>query len=333
MKRLAAAVAAASVSALAALAPAAVQAQQKLDFVLNWVPGGDHAPYYFGRKLGWYKEAGIDLVLEPGKGSAVAVQKVAAGANQIGLADMANALLLRGKGAETVGVFNVYANSPQGLYWLKSSGIKTIKDLAGKKIGNPAGDGARTIWPALAKANGMDANSVSWVNIDANAKLAALKAKSIDATTSFYNIHHIFQRELGDDMGFVAWKDVGLNPYGNTVIVNEAFLKANKPVVDKFVKVTQRAFAECVKTPRPCVQALVEANGALNLDNELQNWALVEVLMSDRWSKGVALGILDDQRMAADYDLVKTYIGIDKPFDVKAAYTNEFLDRNIKMTK
>ena len=44
-------------------------------------------------------------------------------------------------------------------------------------------------------------------------KLAALKAKSIDVTTSFYNIHHIFQRELGDDMGFVAWRDVGLNSY------------------------------------------------------------------------------------------------------------------------
>ena len=333
MNRLAAAIVAASAGALATLVPVAAQAQQKIEFVLNWVPGGDHAPYYLGRKMGWYKDAGIDLVLEPGKGSAVAVQKVAAGANQVGLADMANALLLRGKGAETVGVFNVYANSPQGLYWLKSSGIKTIKDLAGKKIGNPAGDGARTIWPALAKANGMDANSVSWVNIDANAKLAALKAKSIDATTSFYNIHHIFQRELGDDMGFVAWKDVGLNPYGNTVIVNEAFLKANRPLVDKFVKVTQRAFAECVKAPRPCVQALVEANGALNLDNELQNWALVEVLMSDRTSKTVALGILDDARMAADYDLVKTYIGIDKPFEVKAAYTNEFLDRNVKMTK
>jgi NitT/TauT family transport system substrate-binding protein len=37
--------------------------------------------------------------------------------------------------------------------------------------------------------------------------------------------------------------------------------------------------------------------------------------------------------MAADYDLVKTYIGLDKTFDVKAAYTNEFLDKSIKMTK
>ena len=211
--------------------------------------------------------------------------------------------------------------------------IKTIKDLAGKKIGNPAGDGARTIWPALAKANGIDPNSVTWVNIDANSKLAALKSKSIDATTSFYNIHHIFQKELGDDMGFVAWKDVGLNPYGNTIIVNGDYLKKNKPVVANFVKVTQKAFAACVKEPKPCVQAMLDANGALQFDNELQNWSLVEVLMSDKFSKTVALGVLDDARMAADYDLVKTYIGIDKPFDVKSAYTNEFLDNSVKMTK
>jgi NitT/TauT family transport system substrate-binding protein len=319
--------------AAASLASAPAFAQTKLDFILNWVPGGDHAPYYYAKKMGWYKDAGIDLNLEPGKGSAVAVQKVAAGANPVGLADMPNALTLRGKGADTVGVFNVYANSPQGLYWLKSSGIKSVKDLAGKKIGNPAGDGARTIWPALAKANGMDAGSVTWVNIDANSKLAALKAKSIDATTSFYNIHHIFQKELGDDMGFVAWKDAGLNTYGNTVIVNGDYLKKNKPVIAAFVRVTQRAFAACVATPAPCVQALIDANGALQLDNEATNWKLVTVLMRDKYSEGVALGILDDARMAADYDLVKTYIGLDAPYDVKTAYTNEFLDRSIKMPK
>ena len=65
------------------------------------------------------------------------------------------------------------------------------------------------------------------------------------------------------------------------------------------------------------MQALIDANGALQFDNELTNWKLVTVLMSDKYSKRVALGILDDARMAADYELVKTYIGLDKPFDVK----------------
>ena len=308
-------------------------AQTKVDFILNWVPGGDHAPYYYAKKMGWYAKEGIDLNLEPGRGSALATQKVGAGANPIGLADMAGVLVAKGKGADLVAVYNVYANSPQGLYWLKSSGIKSVKDLAGKKIGNPAADGARTMWPALAKANGIDPKSVTWVNIDANAKLSALKAKSIDATTSFYNIHHIFQGELGDDMGFLAWRDAGLNPYGNSIVVNAEFLAKNKPLVDRFVKVTQRAFAACVKDPNPCVAALVEANGALKFDNEMTNWKLVEVLMSDKYAREMALGIHEDGRMAADYELVREYIGVDKPFDVKSTYTNEFLDRSVKMTK
>ena len=81
------------------------------------------------------------------------------------------------------------------------------------------------------------------------------------------------------------------------------------------------------------MQALIDANGALKYDNEMTNWQLVEVLMSDKFSKSVALGIHDDGRMAADYALVKEFIGLDKEFDVKTTYTNEFLDRSLKMTK
>ncbi len=319
--------------ALLALAAAPALAAEKLDFILNWVPGGDHAPYYYAKKMGWYAKDGIDLNLEPGKGSVLAAQRVGAGANPIGLADIGTVLVAKSKGADLVAVYNVYANSPQGFYWLKSSGIKGIKDFPGKKIGNPAGDAARAMWPAVAKANGIDPNSVTWVNIDPNAKLAALKAHSIDITTSFYNLHHVFKRELGSDMGFLAWRDAGVNPYGNSVVVNGAFLKTHEALIGKFVKVTQRAFYTCVKDPKPCIEALVEANGALSFDNEMQNWEEVEVLMSDKYSRTVALGYHDPARMQSDYNLVKDYIGIDQPFDVKTIYTNRFLDRSIKMPK
>ena len=306
-------------------------AAQKLTFTLNWVAGGDHAPYFYAQKMGWYKQAGIDIDFETGRGSAASAQKVGAGQSPLGLSDMAGVLLFRGKGADNVGLMNVYANSPQGLYWLKSSGIEGVKDLVGKKIGNPAGDGARTMWPALAKRVGIDPNSVTWVNIDANAKLGALKARTIDATTSFFNLHHVFARELGSDMGFLAWKDAGVNPYGNSIIANGSWLKANRDTADKFVKITQKAFAECTKTPEPCINALVEAAGALKYDNELLNWHLVTMLMSDDISRTVALGWHDDKRMAEDYKLVDEYLKIEKPYDVKTAYTNEFLDKNVKM--
>jgi NitT/TauT family transport system substrate-binding protein len=320
----------AAAAAVALAAPAA--AETKITVGLNWVAGGDHAPLYWAQRSGLYKAEGLDVEIEQGRGSAASAQRAAAGATQIAISDMGVVLSAIGKGADLVAVENIYANSPQGLYWVKSAGITGVKDMVGKKIGNPPGDAARAMWPALAKANGIDPKSVTWVNIDANAKLGALKAGTIDVTTSFYNLHHVFARELGTDMGFLAWRDIGINPYGNSFVANGAFLKKNKEAVAKFVKVTQKAYAACVKSEKPCIEALVAANGALLVDNETTNWQLVKVLMSDEISRNVALGWHDEKRMADDYELVKTYLGLEKPYDIKTAYTNEFLDKSIKMT-
>ena len=300
-------------------------------FLLNWVAGGDHAPYFYAQNLGWYKTANLNLNLLSGRGSSVAAQAVGAGIDQFGLADMTTVLVAIGKGADEIAVMDVYANYPGGFYWLKSSGIKSVKDLVGKKIGNPPGDAARALWPALAKANNIDPNSITWVNIGPNAKLAALRSGAVDAVTEFYNFHHLYRRELRDNMGYLAWKDAGLNPYGNSIIVNGAFLKANRAAVAAFVKVTQKAFAACVSEPKPCIQALVDANSGLLASDQMDNWQEVEQLMSDKTSQTVALGWLDPKRIQDDYNLVKTYIGIEKPFEPTEHYTNEFLDQSIKM--
>ncbi|MGA9894315.1 MAG: ABC transporter substrate-binding protein, partial [Xanthobacteraceae bacterium] len=255
------------------------QANESVTFLLNWVAGGDHAPYYYAQKMRWYKDAGIDLTLLQGKGSMVAAQAAGAGANTFGLADMSTILVAIGKGADEVAVMNVYAKYPGGFYWLKSAGIKSVKDLTGKKIGNPPGDAARSLWPALAKANGVDPNSVTWVNVGPGAKLAALKSGSVDAVTEFYNEHHTYKNQLGADMGYVAWKDAGVDPYGNSIAVNGAFLKAHHDTVAAFVKVTQKAFAACVADADPCIHALIEANSGLQFDSQLINWREVEQLM------------------------------------------------------
>ncbi len=132
-------------------------------------------------------------------------------------------------------------------------------------------------------------------------------------------------------MGYLAWKDAGLNPYSNSLIVNGAYFKSHRDTVAQFVKVTQRAFALCVADPKPCVQALLEANSGLNFDDQMANWHEVEQLMSDKTSQTVALGWFDPKRMQHDYDLVKTYIGIDRPFEVTTHYANDFLDQSVKM--
>ena len=57
----------------------------------------------------------------------------------------------------------------------------------------------------------------------------------------------------------------------------------------------------------------------------------VEQLMSDETARLLALGWLDATRMNSDYELVRTYVGIEQPFDVQKHFTNDFLDQSIKM--
>jgi len=324
---------AATALALGLLLSAAANAAEKLTLVLNWVPTADHSPYYYAKQQGLYEKAGIDLSIETGKGSGITSQRVGAGTADLGIADLATALVAKSKGADLVAVMNVYANSAQGFYWLKSTGIKGPKDFPGHKIGNPPGDAARVMWPAFAKAVGIEPDSISWVNISPQAKIPALKSHAVDVISDFYNEHDLKVRDFGEDLGFLAWRDIGVNPYGNSVIVGAEYLKRHRDVVKSFVAVSQRAFAACVKDENPCLRALfAEVSG---LDERVQHdqWTRIKELMRDPYTTTVALGWLEPKRMASDYELVKAYFGLEKPFDIKDAYTDDFLDQTIKMTK
>ncbi len=318
-----------AIVALAQGAPAA----EKINFILNWVPGADHAPYFYADAKGWYKEAGLEVEILSGKGSGLSSQRVGAGTSQLGISDLATAIVAKSKGADLVAVMNVYANSPYGMYWLKKSGIKGPKDFAGKKIGNPPWDAARVMWPAFAKAVGLPKGAVEFVNISPQAKAPSLLSGQIDITTNFYNGHDTMKRLLGDDMGFLAWPEAGLNHYGNSVIANGPFLKAKRAAVAGFIRVTQKAFAACVADAKPCLDALMAVSSGLKRPNQEDQWARVKELMTDKFTTSVALGYMDPGRMAQDYELVATYFKMKAPFDIKTAYTNEFLDRSVKMTK
>jgi NitT/TauT family transport system substrate-binding protein len=309
----------------------AASASEPIELALDWIPGGNHAPIYYALAQGWYEAAGLAVTIETGKGSAASSQAVGFGKNPAGIADFGTSLVAIGKGAKLVAVMAIYENAPFTIYWLNSSGIRSVKDLAGRSIGNPPGDAARVMWPALAKASGLAPDAVRWVNIAPQAKLSALKSRAVDAMTDNYNGHDLKVHELGDDMGYQLFRDVGLNPHGHTVIVNADYLAAHRDAVARFVRVTQKAYAACLPDGRPCVEALLSANSGLQLQEHLDQWQRTKELMRDDYAHDVALGGFDPQRMAADYTLIETYFKLETPFEIDHAYTNAFLDRTVKM--
>ncbi len=299
---------------------------EPLTLVLNWTPGADHAPIYWAQKEGLYKAAGVDLTIETGKGSGYAAQRAGVGVAQVGIVDMPTALQARSEGADIVGIMAIFSNSPYAIYWKKSFGIKTAKDLAGHKIGAPPSDAARQMWPVIAGVVGIDPNSVTWVNIAPDAKFAALQAGSIDATTQFYYLHNVAEKVFGEDMGYLRLFDIGFNPYGNTFFVNGAWAKAHADTVRSFIKVSQQAYATCMIRPDPCV-ATVAAAASQDVKDLSDSWKLVAALVKTPPDHPV--GWLDPKRVESDFNLVKKVFGT-KEADAHAAFSDAYLDPSIK---
>jgi len=316
--------------ALAVQAAPAVAAES-VNLILNWTPTADHSPFYYAKAQGWYEKAGIDLNIEVGKGSGVSSLKVGSGGSAFGIADLATMLVARSKGADDVALMSIYANTGQTFYWLKSYGVDGVKDFPGHKIGNPPGDASRVMWPAFAKAAGIAPDAVNFVNVGPTAKIAALKSHTVDIISDFYNEHDLKVIVFGSDLGFVNWKDIGLNPYGNSLIVNGAFLAKNPKLVEDFVRISQKAFAACVADVDPCLKALLDQVSGLDKENQERQWERIKFLMTDDFTTTKALGWIDGERMKKDYELVQTYLGMEKPFPVEDAFTTRMLDTSIKM--
>lgn len=315
-----------------ALAPVGATAEP-VSLILNWTPGADHAPIYYALDQGWYADAGIELTVEPGKGSGMASQNVGVGASDLGIAELGTAFLARSKGAELTAVMALYANSPFTFYWKKSSGIESPADFAGRTLGNPSGDAARVMWPAFAQAAGIPVDGIEFVNLAPAAKVPTLAAGRVDIISDFYNGHDLKVNEFGDDLGFLRWSEIGLNPYGNSFIANNAFLAENEDLVKGFTEATQRAYRACVDDPAPCIDSLLANASGLQRGAMEDQWSRVTELMTTDDTVTEGLGWFGAERIQATYELVDTYFKLDAPFDPATAYTNDFLSTDIKMSR
>src|SRR5437660_4905367 len=224
-------------------------AGEAVNLMLNWTPTADHSPFYYAKAQGWYEKAGIDLTIEVGKGSGVSSLKVGSGGSPFGIADLATMLVAKSKGADVAALMSIYANTGQTFYWLKSYGVNGPKDFPNHKIGNPPGDASRVMWPAFAKAAGIAPDSVSFVNVGPTAKIAALKSHTVDIISDFYNEHDLKAIEFGADLGYVNWKDIGLNPYGNWLMINGAYLEMNPKLGEECLRTSNKYHAPPVPEP------------------------------------------------------------------------------------
>jgi NitT/TauT family transport system substrate-binding protein len=286
---------------------------KKATLTLNWVPYGEHAPFYYGVKKGFYAAEGIELEIKPGSGSGKTIQDVAQNNTTFGWADTPPLLkgIASGMKVKSLGVF--LQKGPASIEFLSDKNITKPQDLKGKNIGGTPGDAMYATFPAWLKANGMTPQDVTVTNVDAAGKIPALSEGRVDAIMGFFHDQGpTIEARTGKKVSYLLYADSGLNMLGTGIVVNDQTLAGDKDLAAKFVRATQKSWDEAANDVQGAAAAMAEL-----AENEPPQEVLVKQLtlaipLLELGGAG-APGVNTDQKWRETIALMAQYADLKEP--------------------
>jgi NitT/TauT family transport system substrate-binding protein len=274
------------------------EAQTRIKFTLDWRFEGQTAFMWLGLARGYFKAEGLDVEVDPGTGSAAAIQRIHTGAYDMGLGDMSSLIEYLGNFPDQRRVQMVYLQydeAPLAFFALKKSGAKSIADLAGKSVVGGVFDVNRRLFPIVARAAKIDPKSVNFVNIDPALRSNAVIQGTAFATGGFsYAVLDFQARGIpAEDIVVLKISDLGVHIYGNGLLVSTKLIQENPKAVMGFVRAFNRSFRETLAEPEAAVKALKNRDGLVDEKIDLARLTLMTPSMQTARSKQNGLGGID----------------------------------------
>ena len=312
---------AALVALVSILGISASHAQTDVSMITDFGFNGRHAYFYVALDKGYYKQEGLNMTILRGQGSGDAIKKVAAGAAMFGFADAGSLVLARGNDKVPVKlVAVVYLQPPQALFVLDSSDIKKPKDLEGKTLAETPAGAIRLMFPAYAKAAGIDESKVKWVAADSAALPSILAAKRADAIGQFLVGEPLIAAATAPEkVRALAYKDVGLTYYGNGLIASEETIAAKPELVRAYVRATIKGMKDAFADPKAAAVIMNKYQKQLSPEVIEGETKLVGELAT---IKGTPLGKIDPARIDETVKVIGSAFKLEtpvKPADLFAA--------------
>ena len=306
----------------------AASAQTPVKVLLDWAWLPYHAAFITAQEKGYYKEAGLDVTLEQGRGSASTALLLSQGGFDIAHLNVTNAAQMIGKGG-AIKVVGLYQHKTAAAFIgikgkVKLDGPQSLKSI---KIGSTPGGSDGLSVKVFTAANGMKITDLNIVALDANAKTAALFGGSIDAVSGDSPAFNAYVRATNQEPVVLQLSDVGVPLLGFGFAANNAYLAKNPEVVRKFIAASKRGIAEAardLKAACELMQAKVHLSGTVErcVDYNQGLLALSTPPTDPSWGRQT------DEEWKKLLDTLKStgeLPGDDRP--LSAYYTNEFVPK------
>ncbi len=250
-------------------APAST-APTRLVVGLGYIPSVQFAPFYLADQAGYYRQAGLEVEFQ-NKIDPDLITLIGQGAIDIGLADGTSIIPAVSQGIPVRYAFTVYADFPTIVFAKASSGIKSVADLKGVRLGIPCKCGSSWIQlEALLASAGLTPADLKVLVYPDYGQLTALQQGAVDAASGFANNEPIQLAEKGETPVVLALGPEQPLP-GNGLIVGQATLDGpKKPALAAFVAATARAMREIEADPVKGLEAAITRVPELASDRATQ---------------------------------------------------------------
>ncbi|MCI0398411.1 MAG: ABC transporter substrate-binding protein [Chloroflexi bacterium] len=254
---------------------------------LQWVAQSQFAGYYAAKDLGFYEDEGLDVTILEGAVDIVPQQVVAAGEAEFGIAWVPKMLASREQGADLVNIAQVFQRSGTLQVAWADSGIETVEDWAGKRVGTWGFGNEWEVFAALRQA-GIEPDDPNQVTIVQQPfDMALLLNREIDvAQAEIYNEYaqlleapnpetgELYQPE---DFTVFDYNEIGTAMLQDHIFVRQEWLaeEGNEDIASRFLRATFRGWIHCRDNFDECVQIVL--NNGPTLGEGHMRWMLNEI--------------------------------------------------------
>jgi len=309
-------------------------AADKVIFRTNWLFYGSHSIFFLGIDKGLYSQDNLDVVVKQGNGSGATTRLVANKDSTFAYCSAVTMMKLAAQGAPVMSVATIDAMGTDAVIVNPDSGIKTFRDLEGKKVLTTAGAGVNTLFPVAAKNAGVDIDKIQLTNVAESALVSSyLQGLAPAMLGGIDDKPAEIEANGGKTPIAFNYADYGVAQPGYAIVAHRDTVKDNPDLTKRFVHATLESVKAAQADPDAAIAAIINWNASMEEDKtKVQARKVLDVTLSillspNNKEKRIGLNVPED--WASALALLEKYNDLKTDMKASDFYTNDFVPASL----